>query len=175
LNDDSFFSAPQLKRDPLGTDMNFQPILRDLADAWSVMGFVPARPADESQINEFEAKYGVRLPPDFRAYVASLNGGESGRDGPMDSASIAFWRLDQIEPLNDGKGDGPLDLFVFADFLIDSHNYAIQLSDDANKPTPVFIDWGKRIEKVADSFSAFIHGYLSNDHHVLFGADESAA
>ncbi|HMG18580.1 MAG TPA: SMI1/KNR4 family protein [Gemmatimonadales bacterium] len=155
--------------------MSFQLILRDLTDAWTVMGFARARPADEPQINEFETKYHVRLPPDFRAYVASLNGGESGRDGPMDSSQIAFWRLDQIEPLVKESSDGPPVLFVFADFLIDSHAYAIQLSDDPNTPTPVFIDWGERTEKVADSFSSFIHSYLSNDRHVLFGADESAA
>ncbi len=154
--------------------MSFQPILRDLADAWSAMRFAHARSADEQQITDFETKYHVRLPSDLRAYVATLNGGESGRDGPMDTTSIAFWRLDQIEPLGSERG-GPANLFIFADFLIDSHAYAIQLSDDANEPTPVFIDWGKRIEKVSDSFSAFIHGYLSNDRQVLYGADESAA
>jgi hypothetical protein len=155
--------------------MEFQPVLRDLTDAWTAMGFSCARPANESEIDAFESKYHVRLPPDFRAYVASLNGGESGRDGPMDSASIAFWRLDQIQPLNAQRKDGPRDLFAFADFLIDSHAYAIQLSEDPNEPAPVFIDWGERIEKVADSFSTFIHGYLSDDRRVLFGANESAA
>jgi len=155
--------------------MNFQPVLDDLADAWKVMGFASAPPANESQIREFETRYHVRLPTAFRAYVSRLNGGQSGRDGPMDSGSIAFWRLDQIQPIRAQRREGPEDLFVFADFLIDSHAYAIQLSEDPSRPAPVFIDWGERIEKVADSFATFIHGYLSDDRHVLFGSSESAA
>jgi hypothetical protein len=115
----------------------------------------------------------VKLPPDFRAYFAAMNGGELGHDGTMDDDMISFWRLDQVctqAELNEGRG-GRSDLFGFADWSIDCQTYEIQLHSDPQVATPVFIDFGPELRKVANSFSEFVAGYLSSDEAVLYGIE----
>ncbi len=152
------------------TDTSF---LKDLSEAWQQRGYSHAVPATREQIQSFEFKHNVKLPQDLRAYFETLNGGDIGHEGSMDDEAISFWRLDQLEAL-DEMTVGRSNVFAFGDFLIDSHLYAIQLSSHAADPTPVFIDWAGNVEQVASSFAEFVRGYVAKDRAILFGARPAA-
>src|SRR6266516_1017699 len=152
------------------TDTSF---LKDLSEAWQQRGYSHAVPATREQIQSFEVNHNVKLPQDLRAYFETLNGGDIGHEGSMDDEAISFWRLDQLEAL-DEMTVGRSNVFAFGDFLIDSHLYAIQLSSHAADPTPVFIDWAGNVEQVASSFAEFVRGYVAKDRAILFGARPAA-
>jgi hypothetical protein len=151
--------------------MDHVTLLKELAAAWVAEDHPHAKPAADAEIAAFESRHGVRLPSDLRAYFATLNGGDLGHEGSTDHEMISFWRLDQVRTqaeLNEGKG-GRTDLFGFADWSVDCHTYEIELHSAVEEATPVFIDYGPELQKVADSFSAFLEGYLAGDHRVLYG------
>ena len=81
--------------------------------------------------------------------------------------TISFWHLDEIEPEDVGGGR----VFSFADFLIDSHRYAIQLSSHPGDSAPVFIYYSQdgTLTRIADSFSDFVRAYIAGDEEVLHG------
>src|SRR6266576_249542 len=141
--------------------------LKHLTEAWRQHEYAHAVPATHEQIQSFESEHMVTLPPDLRAYFETLNGGDIGHEGAMDDEAISFWRLDQLEALDEAKV-GRSNMFAFGDFLIDSHLYAIQLSSNAPDPTPVFIDWGGNVEQVASSVAEFVLGYVAKDRAILF-------
>src|SRR5258708_17484796 len=101
------------------TDTSF---LKDLSDAWQRRGYPHAAPATREQIQSFESKHKVKLPQDLRSYFGTLNGGDIGHEGAMDDEAISFWRLDQLEVLDEATL-GRSKVFAFPDFLIDSHLY----------------------------------------------------
>ena len=153
--------------------MDYSQLLAKLERAWALQDYPHAIPATLDHLRAFEDRYGVRLPPDLRSYFATLNGGDLGHDGSMDSEMICFWRLDQVQTqqeLNNGES-GRSDLFAFADWSIDCQTYEIELHADPQAPTPVFIDFGSELQRVAESFSAFLDGYLRSDNAVLYGIE----
>jgi len=125
-------------------------------------------------IEEFEAKYNVTLPADLRLYHLQLDGMEESH---TDNESFAFLPLSKIKSVPEelaafagipnyseitAKLPDARHCFVFVDFLILSHVYAIRLSADANTQTPVFWICGSFWKEVAPSFSRFIELYLTD-------------
>jgi len=146
--------------------------LTDVATRWAESGIAHASPATAAEIAAFEADKNVHLPDDVRAYFLTLNGMALGRDGAVDDQLIAFWRFDEFAPgaeLEDGRR-----LFWFADFLIDSHRYAVALSQHPG-PAPVFIDHVTQVVRIADSFDAFLKLYLKGDEDALAGGTPIAS
>jgi hypothetical protein len=147
--------------------------LRNLLSAvrthWGASDLEAARPATPQDVTAFEQRYNVRLPLDLREYFLTLNGGILGHDGSADNELISFWRLDQVEPLAPSGIDRGL--FAFADWSIDAHVYAIQLSADASAATPVYIFGGDQLIPAASSVAEFVRGYLVGNEHVLYGKD----
>ena len=139
-------------------------LLTRLSATWAAEDIRPAGPASADAIAAFERRQKVSLPTDFRAYLETLNGAQGGRDEMGNKETIAFWRLDEIEPLDVGS----VRIFPFADFLIDSHRYAIVLSPDPRASTPIVVHHNNdTLIRVAESFTDFVQGYLSADEDVL--------
>ncbi len=139
-------------------------LLTRLSAAWGAEDIRPAGPASADAIAAFERRHRVSLPRDFRKYLEILNGARGGRDEMGNKETIAFWRLDEIEPLDVGG----VRIFPFADFLIDSHRYAIVLSADPRASTPIVVHHNNdTLIKIAESFTDFVRGYLSADEDVL--------
>ena len=139
-------------------------LLTRLSATWAAEDIRPAGPASAEAIAAFESRNRVSLPIDFRAYLETLNGARGGRDEMGNKETIAFWRLDEIEPLDVGG----VRIFPFADFLIDSHRYAIVLSADPRAQTPIVVHHNNdTLIMAAESFTDFVHGYLSADEDVL--------
>ena len=153
--------------------MNQPSIIAHLNAAWTADGYAHATPPTVGDIAAFESRYSVRLPPDFRLYIETVNGGALGR-GSMDHQGIGFWRFDEIQSEAEKRRDDRMRFFGFADFLLDSHIYAIELHEDVTRPTAIVIDRGVTILRIADSFTGFVRGYLAGEGSVLFGQDSAS-
>lgn len=124
------------------------------------------RPTSD-EIDDFERRFEVVLPLDLREYFLRLNG--TGQ-GMTDDDLISFWRLDELEILTKyGVTDlkDAAEWFVFADYSIWAHAYAIRLRSDRDAPAPVAICFPEAFQ-VASSMADFVSGYLCRDLSVLF-------
>lgn len=149
---------------------------------WRSQGIALARASIESQIRDFESRYDVRLPLDFRDYFLCVNGMETYWPNAQDQQGYSFWPLERIKAVPEEAGNhqygdrwsrvpGAKSLFIFADYLDWSWAYAIRLGKDSLEKTSVFIIAKKETPiEVAASFSDFVELYLV-DSPTIYGAD----
>lgn len=138
-----------------------------LKQFWLQQGIKLKLGASEIELFAFENKYDVRLPEDLKDYFSTVNGFE---DSDVDEDVITFLPLDEIEPLSKAWSLKPetKSYFIFADYSISCHVYAIQLTNDIKLNNPIFIAYDDNPIQIADSFSEFAQGYLNNDYKILF-------
>jgi SMI1 / KNR4 family (SUKH-1) len=133
-------------------------LVRFLA-SWFAGSAEPRTGASEADVREFEGRHALRLPAEFEAYIRRANGMQSGE---MDSERlIRFYGIDEMAPLagDEVGGDHYAGYFVFADFMIGSHEYAIALAGPHYGKVAIADDTGPpRI--VAESFVDFMDKYL---------------
>lgn len=137
-----------------------------LKEHWMRQRINLRRGASETEIATFETKNDVRLPEDMREYFSVVNGFESGES---DNEFITFYSLEEIERLNisDWGISHPAEsYFIFADWSISAHAYAIQLLKSNTVANPVVVTYSKLV-KVADSFSEFMQAYIKADYAIL--------
>jgi len=121
----------------------------------------------EAKLKAFEEKYGVILPDDLRDYFRCLNGMVPDE---VDDGMMRFWMLEEIEPLPQGApqySDGtyvpnPETLFLFADYSLWAHAYAIRLGITELESNEVIIIGYKSPKLISASFSRFVDTYLTN-------------
>ena len=127
----------------------------------------------ESELTAFENKYKVHLPEDLRDYFSFVNGMS---DGEMDDALFRFWMLNEVEPLSKANPEyaGPdyIDaadsVFLFADFLLWSHAFAIRLSPEKEKQSnTVYVIGVSPAKPIAGSFSEFVEIYLTDNERLV--------
>lgn len=138
---------------------------RSLKDRWESQDIEVNPGVSTAELTAFEAKYGVCLPADLRDYFLTVDG---MAEGVSDDALIRFWPLNEVKPITE---EAPAysdptyihdaeSLFVFADFCLWSHAYAIRLSSESQSPNPVFVIGGEQPEKMFDSLSDLVASYL---------------
>jgi len=93
----------------------------------------------QEQVTAFERHNGVLLPVDVRDYYLAADG---MIDGDSDDCLISFWQLSRIEAAPDDlnkrlSASAKTRYFFFADFLIDSHHFAMRLSESVAEPGPI--------------------------------------
>jgi hypothetical protein len=123
------------------------------------------------ELGAFEVKYHVRLPLDLRAYFAAVNGFDGSEAWMADNNVITFLQLDEVKPLGEYWSPELADAnsyFVFADYSLGAHVYAIRLAKDSGTGNAVVVLYDSNPIKVANSFSEFVEGYLENNHAILF-------
>ena len=134
---------------------------------------VPINPGvSEATLHDFESKYGVSLPADLRDYFLCVNGMPAGR---TDEALIRFWMLDEAKPLPEGAPayanptyiQNPSSFFLFADFCIWSHAYAIRLSAVPSQSNTVIVVGDTSPVLLFDSFAELVDSYLTNKELLL--------
>lgn len=135
-----------------------------LKQFWTRQNIEFRRGASETELRAFEAKYKVHLPDELKDYFSTVDG--SGLDGNV----IEFLPLAEVVPLSQAWSQRPEanSYFVFADYSISCHVYAIRLTNDLTLSNPVFIAYDENPKQIADSFSEFVKGYLADDYGVLF-------
>lgn len=132
---------------------------------------VPPEPGvAPSDLAEFEARNGVRVPPAFAALWRMANGNHG------DENLTRFWPLAEIHRLTEedqlrGSAKLPVearDYFAFADFMIFSHLYAMRLAADG-RDGPVWwvLDTTQQVE-IAPTLEAFLRTYAADPDSILF-------
>ena len=138
-----------------------------LKQYWLRQGIKLKTGAAESELHAFENKYNVALPEDLKDYFSTVNG---FNNSDVDDDVITFLPLEEVEPLSKAWSKKPdvKSYFIFADYSISCHVYAVQLTNEAKLNSPIFIVYDDNPIPIADSFSEFAKGYLNNDYKILF-------
>jgi hypothetical protein len=141
-----------------------------LKTRWLRQGIRLRRGATESETTAYEAKHNVCLPEDMREFFAVVNGFDNRNGEEVDSDMITFFSLEEIKPLNApdwGIASRAESLFVFADWSLSAHVYAVRLLKDCTASGSVVVVYDSLV-KVADSFAEFMQAYLEDNKAVLF-------
>jgi hypothetical protein len=134
-----------------------------LLEYWKSVQLDLHPPATQEAITDFQSRYSIQLPKDFSDLLLATNGTTEDNEG------LRFWDLDEIKPisevLNLSSTDFPKSLsdpqnyFIFADWLIHAHFYAIRLKPELSQDV-LWVGYGDHFE-CARSFSEFIQLYLA--------------
>jgi hypothetical protein len=146
--------------------MKFKNLYESLKWHWASLNIDINIGVSEASLKSFEAKYELALPEDFRSYFLCVNG-MPPQD--VDDEMFRFWMLEEVKPLshcateyaNPTYIQNPESLFLFADYSMWGHAYAIRLTNtlESNK---IFIIGYEPPISIFDSFSEFVDAYLTN-------------
>lgn len=151
----------------LAGSMEFTSVGESLKRHWASHDVEINAGVSEAELKAFEEKYGVVLPDDLRDYFRCVNGMPPD---VVDDGMMRFWMLEEIEPLKQGApqySDGtyvqnPETLFLFADYSIWAHAYAIRLGNEGLESNDVVIIGYESPKSIANSFSRFVDTYLTS-------------
>ena len=149
---------------------------------WQSVGLRLRPGATTSYINTFEQQYGVRLPNEAREFYTESDGMSPGE---WDEEQLSFYPLAEVYPIPvalptghrgtpDYTGIGrslpdAASYFVFADYSVRCHVYAVRLSADPAAPCPVvWIAGSDNWEFQVGSFGEFLRLYAEDPGQVLF-------
>jgi hypothetical protein len=98
----------------------------------------------KAELDSFEAQHHVVLPEDLRDYFLCVNGMPPDE---VDDGMIRFWMLEEVQPLvlsgpafsDPGYIQHPESLFLFADYSLWAHAYAIRLGNVPTQSNEVVI------------------------------------
>ena len=121
----------------------------------------------KAELDAFEARHCVVLPEDLSDYFLCVNGMPPDI---VDDGMIRFWMLEELLPLTVGAPEfcdpsyirNPESLFLFADYSIWAHAYAIRLGSTPLQSNEVVIIGYASPVTVSKSFSEFVDSYLTN-------------
>jgi hypothetical protein len=134
---------------------------------WKRHGAAPRAGVTDAEIHSFERKQGVKLPEDVADYFRAVDG---MNEDESDELGIRFWSLDELRPVVEelpaADGDAFKDYFVFADYSMWAHGYAVRLDQIAND---VIIVGGEKPIAVAPSFREFLQLYLTQRDRLFPG------
>jgi hypothetical protein len=126
---------------------------------WEQNGAALRAGATEAEIGAFERKQGVELPEDVADFFRAVDG---MNEGDCDELGVRFWSLDELRPVVDelpaADGDTFKGYFVFGDYSMWAHGYAVRLDRMAND---VVLVGGETAVTIAPSFREFLELYLS--------------
>lgn len=123
-----------------------------LAQRWKAAQLKIRGGASAKQLSQFENQFDAKLGPDIRAYFQAVDGMEKNE---MDADHIRFWPLAEVKPLD---AEQYRDYYLFADYLLWSHIYAVDLSPVGSGG--IVLVGGKEPRRVASSFAEFVRLYL---------------
>ena len=116
------------------------------------------------QLARFEQKFKTRLGPDMHAYFEAVNG--MGRDEMDSECHIRFWPLEEVKPLHEEiDASWAEGYYLFADYLLWSHGYAIDLSPTGQGA--IVVVGGESPRQVAPSFAEFVRLYLETPEQIF--------
>jgi hypothetical protein len=148
-------------------------VRRRVLQQWTTSGSRREGKIGIEDVVVFEQRYRTSLPPVLKTLLLAADGMESGK---YDNQFIRFWQLSEIRPAATELGSKPSvhlkDYFLFADYSISAHFYAVRLSEAA--PNDVVLVGGDHIIQVAESFASFLAMYVSQPK-LLFPSAASSA
>jgi cell wall assembly regulator SMI1 len=144
---------------------------QELERFWSRQRIKLRPGASDDRLVNFEIKYNIQLPSDLREYLAAVNGFDDSEFWMTDDEVITFLGLDEIKPLGEywsHEVEGAQSYFVFADYSISAHVYAIRLAASLDHENTVVVVYDSKPLRVVSSFGKFVESYLKRDYAVLF-------
>jgi hypothetical protein len=138
---------------------------------WRHLGLSIAQGNPEEKLSEFESRFRISLPLDFRGYLSTVDGMAQLGGQDCDKNGFSFWPLRRIEPMARVCADNSLEVpevrsperyFVLADYLQWCWGYAICLGESAIESGTVIHVGTIRPKNVATSFTEFVDLYLRN-------------
>ena len=146
----------------------FGSIGESLKRHWSAQDVDINAGVSKAQLDSFESKHRIVLPEDLRDYFLCVNGMPHD---VIDDGMIRFWMLEEIQPLPQGAPafsdpsyiQHPESVFLFADYSIWAHAYAIRLGSVSLHSHEVVIIGYKSPVTIAQCFSEFVDLYLGNN------------
>ena len=134
---------------------------------WSSLAVDNNAGVSKAELDSFEAKHSVVLPEDLRDYFLCVNGMPQD---VVDDGMIRFWMLEELQPLPQGAPafsdpsyiQNPESLFLFADYSMWAHAYAIRLGSVPLQSNEVVIIGYKSPVTVSQYFSEFVEQYLTD-------------
>jgi len=150
-------------------------LIERLRQHWLDQGITLGNGASEFEVGRFESKYNIALPDDFREYLLSISWPVFEERWEIDDYLISFWSIDRIKNLKEKyphfKNSEAESYFIFADYSLSCHTYAIRLQQK-EAITPIFftcyIAPDYPIIQIAFSFTEFLERYIANDECMLF-------
>ena len=150
----------------LAESMKFTSVGESLRRHWLSHHIEINAGVSEAELEAFEEKFGVILPTDFREYFRCVNGMPTD---VVDDGMIRFWMIEEIKPLTQGAPaysassyvENSQSLFLFADYSMWAHAYAIRLASIPVQSNEVIIIGYKSPVLISHSFSEFGHHYLT--------------
>jgi hypothetical protein len=152
----------------MATEFNgFTSVGESLKRHWSSHDVEINAGVSKAQLESFESKHCVVLPEDLRDYFLCVNGMPPD---VVDDGMIRFWMLEELQPLTQGApaySDGsyiqhPESLFLFADYSIWAHAYAIRLGSVSSQSHEVVIIGSESPVTIAQCFTEFVDQYLTD-------------
>jgi len=137
-----------------------------LKSLWASQGIECGVPATRAELAEFEERHRVCLPDDLREYFLRVNGMARNQWWQWDEDLINFYPLADLVRCEETAG--PTARFIFADYSISAHEYAVELTT-APPPSGAVYAIGLGPVLIARTFSEFLTRYLNRDDGVLFG------
>src|SRR6266480_3904259 len=116
------------------------PIGEAIKQFWLRQGIKLRRGATSEEFAAFELKHNIRLPDDLCEYLTAVDGFDGSEHWMTDDEVITFLGLDEMKPLSEYWSPDVADAnsyFVFADYSLAAHVYAIRLSSDSSDSNDV--------------------------------------
>jgi hypothetical protein len=137
-------------------------VFDQLVEYWRRQGVASAAAtATLEDIARWEERFGARLPRDLREYVIRVNGTLDGEQLEFGDDFMSFLPLSAMMPEAQwSEHYNEPDLFVIADFLINSHWWCVRLTPHVSEHTQIFVR-GIKLTLVASSLEEFIRAYMS--------------
>ncbi|MDQ1639478.1 MAG: hypothetical protein QOF62_2817 [Pyrinomonadaceae bacterium] len=147
--------------------MEFTSVGDSLKRHWSSHDVAINAGVSETELKAFEKKYSVVLPDDLHDYFRCVNGMPPD---VVDDGMIRFWTLGEMKPLPQGAPKysvssyvkNPESLFLFADYSIWAHAYAIRLESVPSHSNEIIIIGYESPVLISHSFSEFVDHYLTD-------------
>jgi hypothetical protein len=134
--------------------------MRDLLSSWRAIDLKPGPTLSDADLQEFETRFRLRLPLEFRRYLLTANGmWASGFDAEL----IHFWTLDEIaEHLSEPGVTERFPFVPFADYSIDCFVWVLPLrpSGEVADAVHTFVP---PLAPLTDSFAEFVSRYVSGE------------
>jgi cell wall assembly regulator SMI1 len=149
-------------------------LIERLRGYWMQKGIKIRPGVSLQQIESFESRNLVRLPPDLRRYFATVDGME---EGETDTDMFSFLSLEAVKSIPEELAHfgsipdygeimrslpDPNRWFVIVAYLTSSAVYAIRLCADPEGTPVLWIGDGTHNRVVASSFSGFLEAYLAD-------------
>jgi SMI1 / KNR4 family (SUKH-1) len=138
---------------------------------WQDTASVRTVKMNQESVDRLKARYGIRLPDDFRDYLLHACPKEESEN--MDDEGTAWWPLDRLLNIPDEYPHTITDPAIaknaakyvfFADYMIWCWAWAIDCSEDKDPGRVAVIGGPDRF--VADSFAEFVDRYIEDQTQI---------